>query len=119
MAHIDASSFLKEVINICNKSGIVTTYESDIEDNLIAKVRVYLIKGVFIDIFYNAGNQKTSFALIENKKRTYGVDNALPMGWHIHPFENPQTHIPSGTITFEDFIRTIEDRNDYNASKRQ
>ncbi|MEW6096002.1 MAG: hypothetical protein AB1567_05700 [bacterium] len=61
MAHIDAYSFLKGVIEVCNKSNIVTTYESNIEDDLIVKVRVYLIKGAFIDIFYNAGNQKTSF----------------------------------------------------------
>jgi len=108
MVYIDASSFLKEVINICNKSMIVITYESDIEDDLIVKVRVYLIKDAFIDIFYNAGNQKTSFALIENKKRIYGVDDALPIGWHIHPFENPQAHIPSDIITFEEFIKTIE-----------
>ncbi|MBU1487201.1 hypothetical protein KKH56_04025 [bacterium] len=109
MVHIDASSFLKEIIHICNKSGIVITYESDIEDDLIVKVRVYLIKDDFIDVFYNAGNRKTSFALIKNKKRIYGADNALPIGWHIHPFEDPQTHIPSGTVTFEEFIKTIEE----------
>ncbi|MFH1860908.1 MAG: hypothetical protein ABIJ30_01675 [bacterium] len=108
MVHIDASSFLKKIIATCNNSKIVTTYESDIEDDLIVKIRVYLMKNAFIDIFYNADNQKTSFALIKSKKRIYGIDDALPIGWHIHPFEDPQTHIPSCDITFEEFIKTIE-----------
>lgn len=108
MDYLEPHHFLREIIERCVVSEIVTTYESHIDEDIILKMRISLVNDAFIDLFYNSRNGKTSFALIKDRCRIYGADNALPIGWHIHPFGNPDAHVPSEAVTFRWFLETIE-----------
>jgi hypothetical protein len=61
----------------------------------------------FVDVFYNQKTGKTAFAQIMNDRRVFGADNKL--GWHWHPREDPDGHIPAETsVTFEEFMARLE-----------
>lgn len=44
----------------------------------------------FIEVYFNAENQRQSYALISKGQRAFGCDNLV--GWHYHPPENPDQH---------------------------
>lgn len=71
------------------------------------KVRIVVRRGLFIELRFNARNQKRSYALVRGGKRIAGFDNMD--SWHIHPFGNPETHKrvaePSLADTFHYFLR--------------
>jgi len=79
-----------------------------IQDNVLVKIRADLRSDLFIDVFFNAETSKMSFALIESGVRVYGADNSV-IGWHIHPFDNPDSHQASESIAFDTFLRTVEE----------
>ncbi len=86
--NLDAVTFAKGIINVCTKNKEIGRYDIKIIDNTIVKIRIYLLKdNKFIDVFYNSYTSTTAYALIENEKRIFGVDNTG--GWHIHPFDDP------------------------------
>lgn len=111
MAALSASPLqrLAEVQQACYTSPLVSYVEEVLVDIDILKVRVYLAPGeMFIDVFYNAVTDKTSFALIQGGQRVYGADNAK-MGWHKHPFDAAERHISCPSITFAEFLADVED----------
>ncbi len=55
-------------------------------------LRIGLTTGDFIDVFYNEQTGTTAFALIRHGLRAFGADSTG--GWHIHPFANPEQHVP-------------------------
>ncbi|WP_290902642.1 hypothetical protein [Ferroglobus sp.] len=106
MAGVDA--FLKEILEACEKSEIVRGVNVESFDNVILKVRIYLVEDFFIDVFYNDDTKRVAFALIKNEKRIFGADNTG--GWHIHPFEDPERHEPCEPMSFEEFLEAVEER---------
>lgn len=107
MANLSPLQFARVVQEACDRSELVLTYDVQILDNTVVKIRVILTDGTFIDVFYNADTAKCSFALIQGGARIFGADNAF-IGWHIHPFDNPSEHIPSSEMTFDDFLKAVE-----------
>jgi len=70
-------------------------------------LRINVIMGGFIDVFYNAYTRTVAFAWIYRGQRAFGADNTG--GWHIHPFEDPEYHKAiSGPMTFTDFVAQLE-----------
>lgn len=110
MATLSASPLqrLAELQQACYISPIVSHVEEVLVDVDILKVRVYLAQGeMFVDVFYNAVTDKTSFALIKAGQRVYGADNAK-MGWHKHPFDAAERHISCLPVTFAEFLADVE-----------
>ena len=108
MADLTPHEFARAVQRACDQSDAVASYNVQILDETVIKIRVILTSGTFINVFYNAATRKCSYALIENDKRVYGVDNAF-IGWHIHPFSDPTQHIESSEVSFEEFLKTVEE----------
>jgi len=70
-------------------------------------IRVNVIGGGFIDVFYNEHTGTTAFALIMADQRAFGADNTG--GWHIHPFENPEQHLRlPQAMSFGEFVAVLE-----------
>ncbi len=70
-------------------------------------LRVGLTIGAFIDAFLNEQTMTTAFALIQEDRRVFGADNTG--GWHVHPFENPDEHVPiTDAMSFAEFVSMIE-----------
>jgi len=70
-------------------------------------IRLDIVTGGFIDVFYNEQTSTLAFALIRQGRRVFGADNTG--GWHVHPFVDPEQHVPlPGAMSFADFVAEIE-----------
>ncbi len=108
MAGVTIRDFVEAVRKGCDESELVVSYDVHIQDNATVKIKVFLRVGAFISVYFNPENQNCSFALIRGEKRIYGVDNAF-VGWHLHPFGSPEEHMPCVEVSFEEFLRTVEE----------
>jgi hypothetical protein len=71
------------------------------------KLRIEVVTGGFIDVFYNEQTSTTAYAFVRQERRIFGVDNTG--GRHVHPFVDPLLHEPlPGSMSFEDFVKAIE-----------
>lgn len=107
MAQLNAFEFARSVQNECDQSDLIDSYDVQILDDTVVKIRAALVNTAFIDVFYNVETRKCSYTMVKNKKRVFGADNSF-IGWHIHPFENPNHHQLSPEISFREFLNYIE-----------
>jgi len=71
-------------------------------------VRIRLcINESFVNIYYNAVTGTTSYAYIESNKRIFGANN-MKIGWHWHPYNSVQRHVPGKPITIAEFLKALE-----------
>ena len=108
MAGLNAFEFARSIQDVCHESTRVISYDVQVLDDIVAKIRVVLANDAFIDVFYNAGSGKCSYALIQKNLRVFGADNAF-IGWHLHPFGNPEQHVVCAEVSFEEFLHQIKD----------
>jgi len=109
---MNAFEFSKYAIEVCSKFDFIERIEILLLDEPVTKIKAIINAHTFINIFYNAESEKYSFALIKNNKRIFGVDNTR--NWHIHPFENPDSHEEYSTINLLEFLVMIESgKNDW------
>lgn len=106
MANIGTIGVAKEIIDACAESKIVKNFSVNILDDIVLKIRVYLVNDMFIDTFYNADTLKVAYALIKKGERMFGADNTGR--WHLHPFDAPEEHQACHPITFQEFLTIIE-----------
>ena len=109
VAHLKALDFARTVQEVCHHAALVLSYDVQILDDLVVKMRVTLVEAGFIDVFYNADSGKCAYALIREGNRVFGADNAF-IGWHIHPFDAPEQHVISAEVSFAEFLRAVEER---------
>lgn len=108
MADLTLVQFTQTVRRACDESDLVVSYNVRILDNTILKVRAFLALEAFIDVYFNPVNSNCSFALVRGDQRIYGADNAF-IGWHLHPFEEPESHQPCGEVSFGEFLEMVEE----------
>lgn len=72
---------------------------------IACKMRVELGARRFIDVFFNARNQRMDLSLIEGDRRSFGYDNLG--AWHRHPTERPDRHEACDPPTLEQFFREV------------
>lgn len=71
-------------------------------------LRIPIVSGKFIDVFFNEETGRTAYALIKDTKRLFGADNTG--GWHLHPFDAPDEHHSlDHPMTFDAFLALIEE----------
>lgn len=77
-------------------------------EKLKTRVRIRLwIDQAFIDVYYNAEDEITSYAYIEAGRRTFGANN-MRMGWHLYPFERIEEHKPIKSLSIGRFLQMLE-----------
>lgn len=100
----------QHIVHTCVQSSIVTGIEPLVLEEPVLKLRAHLGALAFLEVFLNTETGKTSFALIKNSQRMSGADNTP--GWHIHPFDSPESHVPCAAMSFEMFLRHVESHQD-------
>jgi hypothetical protein len=104
---MNAFEFSKQAIHGCSKFSFVQEIEIQLLDEPVVKIKAFIDANTFINIFYNAETLKYSFALVRNNKRIFGADNTR--NWHIHPFENPDSHLETTEMSLADFFKPMFD----------
>ncbi len=77
--------------NDSNVTGIIFTRTTLVS----LKALIYLQHGYSIVVFYNQSFSIYSFSLIYQNQRMFGIDRDNRIGWHIHPFDNSDIHLPT------------------------
>jgi hypothetical protein len=94
------------ILDTSIQSTIVTGIEPLLLEEPVLKLRAYVGALAFVEVFFNADTGKTSFALIKDGHRIFGADNTR--GWHLHPFDSPESHGPCEAMSFERFLQHLE-----------
>lgn len=101
--------FEKQVTQASLKSSIVVSIAVNGVGVTWLRLRVHLTDGSFIEAYHNEATGRTAYALINEQRRIFGVDNTG--GWHWHPFEAPESHVSStAAVSFDEFLDQIERR---------
>lgn|SRR5574341_161570 len=107
---MNAFEFAKQVIGHCSSRAFIRGVEILLLDEPVVKIKSVIDDKTHISIFFNADTVKYSFALIKNDRRIFGADNVG--GWHVHPFEDPESHQDSDEITFTRFLDIVGENRD-------
>lgn len=75
----------------------------------ILKGRIILKKDRFLQIYFNELTKTTSFALIHNDQRVWGIDFDNMRGWHLHPLEDHKTHYSIDNQTIKKIINSLKE----------
>ena len=103
---MNAFEFSKYAIEECSGSDFIREIEILLLDEPVVKIKAIIREDIFISIFYNAETEKYSFALIKGHRRIFGADNTRV--WHMHPFENPDSHIETTSVSLSSFLKTLK-----------
>jgi hypothetical protein len=70
-------------------------------------LRLDIVTGDFIDVFFNEQTDTQAYAVIREGRRIFGADNTG--GWHIRPWHRPTSHesLPE-PMSFDAFVEAIE-----------
>lgn len=108
MAFVSIPEFRQSIQDVCSISQIVMHVQVISETKRQVRLRIFLVRRTFVDIYYSAKTGKTAFAQIKDNIRIFGADNMH--NWHWHPYEDPQSHnFTNGEITFNDFLKRVEE----------
>jgi hypothetical protein len=102
LAELSTRAFYQELLD--NLNAHFPPYPSRVIElnNLRLKARIHHAP-LFLAVFYAANTGKISVAILHNNQRVLGFDNLN--GWHVHPFENPDHHVPIPEPSLEYIVR--------------
>lgn len=100
-----AVQYASRIIDVCAGSSVVVDYDLEVFENIVVRARIDLEAG-FVDVYRNFATDKEAFAWIRDDRRVLGADNTG--GWHRHPLDDPERHLPSDPVTLEEFIAEVE-----------
>lgn len=87
---MDIGSIVDEALSIASEFGLRCKIV-DVTGNTV-NIRLHIDETFFIQLYANAVKSKLNLHLVFKGKRLYGAD-AEGGRYHIHPFEEPESHI--------------------------
>jgi hypothetical protein len=90
MAPLTVREVYRSILDASVQSAVVTGIELLLLDEPVLKLRAHLGTVAFIDVFFNA----------ETGKR------------HLHPFDSPASHHSCEEMSFESFLRHVENNKE-------
>lgn len=96
--------FKERVSKICAK--LMLPQPTIVQERLgSVKLRISLSEQRFIDIYFNEVTGTLNSALVENNRRTTGINGYGARHWHTHPPGRTREHIPVKPMTIEQILR--------------
>lgn len=106
MSGANVEAFLLAIDTSLKRHFTVYKIEFILKTPKSLKANIHLAEKFFIAVRYNARNERTDFALIQNNQRIFGYDNLKE--WHCHPFDAPSKHIPCDKPSIDKIIADIK-----------
>ena len=114
---MDVNIFLQQLLEELSHLPFVRSLDLNTEVFVI-KGRVFLEDNFFLQVYFNDRTKTTAFALIKDEKRQWGIDFDSIRGWHLHPEENPDTHLIIKPKTIKEIIAHLADTWDIVISRK-
>jgi len=99
---MEAEQFSRKVLSASSKFAWIKRYEVRRLKERV-RLRLWLHESSFIDVYYNAENAIISYAYIESGERLFAANN-MRIGWHLHPFQRSDEHIPIQPLSMGEFL---------------
>ena len=108
MAPVSWQERYRAIVQAGTQSPIVTGIEPLVLEAPVLQIRAHVGARALVEVFWNLDTGTMSCALIPGGQRILGADNTR--GWHLHPFEDPERHIPCEAVALEWFLQQVEQR---------
>lgn len=105
---MDINQFILKLLENLSRLSFVEKIDFQTEV-FIVKGRVALLKHRFLQVYFNEITGTQAFALIEGKRRIWGIDFDSQRDWHIHPIENPDSHIQTHPLDIEEILKHLSE----------
>jgi hypothetical protein len=69
--------------------------------------RVY--RGLFLRFYFNEATGTIAFALVEGERRVWGIDYDNRRGWHLHPVDDPGSHVEIAPLSVIEIVDCLQD----------
>lgn len=105
MDPVKPRAFAGHLIDLFAELAFVEDYEIETLEGVVVRCRVRLARG-FVDIYRNFETGTAAYAWVVDDTRVLGADNTG--GWHRHPLDDPDDHVPCDPVPVEDFLRQVD-----------
>ena len=105
---MDVRQFLLSLLNTLSKLDFVKNVDFNTEV-FILKGRATLEGNRYLQVYFNELTGTTAFALIEKEKRIWGIDFDNMRGWHLHPFQESESHRSITEKSVQDIVRELSE----------
>ncbi|HNH09440.1 MAG TPA: hypothetical protein PK683_13145, partial [Leptospiraceae bacterium] len=92
------------ILDFFSKKNYVLLIEEMQNDPTRLKIRAKLKREYFLETRMNQKSNTLSFCLLKDEKRIWGLDYDVLRDWHIHPFENPDSHLNISPKTLPEIL---------------
>ncbi len=100
-----ASEWLHAVETACGLLFPGKPLRQEVTRGTRVKARIEIGPDIFVDLFFREETERIDYALIVRGQRRYGMDNLG--GWHEHPLDNPDLHIPIAVPSPEEALHRL------------
>lgn len=100
--------FADEIISAIKELEFVDGHSFVIEKSVL-KGRIFLSDDKFMQVYVNTLTNSKSFTLIHSDQRIWGIDFDNLIGWHLHPLENPDLHLPIKEKNIVEIVQNLID----------
>ena len=96
--------FLQEVMEFFSSLDYILLIEEIQNDPTRLKIKAKLKKEYFLEARMNQKSNTISFCLLKDGDRIWGLDYDILRDWHIHPLNNPESHLKISPKTLKEIL---------------
>jgi hypothetical protein len=105
---MDVRTFAEELLRALADTGLFQRVALQTEGP-IANGYAHVREELFVHFYFNEVTGTIAFALIEKQRRIWGIDHDNRRGWHLHPVENPASHVRINPLSLSDIVGRLQD----------
>ena len=105
---INPTAFVRELLDGLAASGRFQRMDLATEGP-VAEGRAYLREDLFLRFYFNEKTSTVAFALVKDGWRVWGIDRDNRRGWHMHPLENPESHVAIAPVEVSEILAQLMD----------
>jgi len=83
----------REAKEAADRNWFIGALEEIERTDITLSMRLHIRPGLFVQVFLGTKSGSLYFALIEGRRRLYGIDREAGV-WHIHPYGAVEKHEP-------------------------
>jgi hypothetical protein len=104
---MDVKGFAEALLRALTDTGLFERVALQTEGP-VAHGMAYVREGLFLRFYCNQISGTMAFALIAGQERVWGIDYDNRRGWHLHPKENPSSHVRIDALTVQEVVTRLQ-----------
>jgi len=105
---MDVRTFADELLRALADAGLFERVALRTEGP-VANGQAHVHEELFVHFYFNEVTGTIAFALIEKQQRIWGIDYDNRRGWHLHPADNPASHVGIDPLSVSGIVARLRD----------